>query len=590
MRNLTILFSITFLWLAVAQSSLAEPTDLWFNQYELPSAPKDKEGLFRWADGEIVSAIGADGSMVIAGVITKDMEFPEGNALAYIDGGSTYIIKYGADGTPLWGTSVFGAATPTAITTDAAGNIYLAGAYADVIEFRSVSGNLQQLEGWTGMTVKTTAYLAKYSPAGECLAAIPYMTEPIASLAESGLYFPEPADIYVSISSLVIYGDKLYLSALMTGERTVGGQLITGSYYDVYGFMYLDAPVAIVESLDLTLNNPAIEVYSLGEVAKPAASTCFDIHLAATPTGVVVGLLASGVQTVTNSLSKQQTISIDRVLDADGLATKQAPGYIFFPLNMSWHKLYNGSLVEFLVATYSTIANMAVYNNDLYVMGSFTNNLAFDTNIKALDAQDIYLVGLDLQAGSFKSAVHISSPGEDLFSQMTIASDKLLFSSSFKGSVKVGDISIASQLTGWDCYGGAFDLKTSELSAEPTINPDVANAQIVAMCSNGTKFGGILLEGDVESVELNVSAVDLDEGSAIDQLPIDSELTLYPNPTVEQLFFSKECSVALYSMQGALLQTAQTASSINVSSLVPGLYMVKLQSQEGTARHTFIKR
>ena len=45
------------------------------------------------------------------------------------------------------GVALAGAATIKAITTDASGNVYIAGNFADVVEFGSTDGNAVEKEG-----------------------------------------------------------------------------------------------------------------------------------------------------------------------------------------------------------------------------------------------------------------------------------------------------------------------------------------------------------------------------------------------------------------------------------------------------------
>ena len=71
-------------------------------------------------------ALSAQGDMYVTGLFAGDGFSFAGTDLAPI-AVSSYLLKYGADGTEKWGVALAGAATIKAITTDASGNVYIAG-------------------------------------------------------------------------------------------------------------------------------------------------------------------------------------------------------------------------------------------------------------------------------------------------------------------------------------------------------------------------------------------------------------------------------------------------------------------------------
>lgn len=101
-------------------------------------------------------ALSAQGDMYVTGLFAGDGFSFAGTDLAPI-AVSSYLLKYGADGTEKWGVALAGAATIKAITTDASGNVYIAGNFADVVEFGSTDGNAVEKEGMK----KGDAYVAE---------------------------------------------------------------------------------------------------------------------------------------------------------------------------------------------------------------------------------------------------------------------------------------------------------------------------------------------------------------------------------------------------------------------------------------------
>ena len=69
-------------------------------------------------------AVSAQGDMYATGLFTENFTFggKEIEAVAT----SSYLLKYGTDGAEKWGVALTGAATIKTITTDGAGNVYIA--------------------------------------------------------------------------------------------------------------------------------------------------------------------------------------------------------------------------------------------------------------------------------------------------------------------------------------------------------------------------------------------------------------------------------------------------------------------------------
>ncbi|HEY4784470.1 MAG TPA: T9SS type A sorting domain-containing protein, partial [Bacteroidales bacterium] len=78
----------------------------------------------------------------------------------------------------------------------------------------------------------------------------------------------------------------------------------------------------------------------------------------------------------------------------------------------------------------------------------------------------------------------------------------------------------------------------------------------------------------------------------------DGELAIYPNPVSDQMTISLEkmltnASVSVYSLTGQLVSSVQiesTRTDIDVSSLKPGIYIVKIMSSEGISVKQIVKQ
>ena len=65
-----------------------------------------------------------------------------------------------------------GAATITAITNDAEGNVYAAGVFADKVEILNGNGDSKEIiNGMDGKTAQVSAFIVKYNKEGEYVAS-----------------------------------------------------------------------------------------------------------------------------------------------------------------------------------------------------------------------------------------------------------------------------------------------------------------------------------------------------------------------------------------------------------------------------------
>lgn len=238
----------------------------------------DITGIFD-ADGAVYAAqtaVAADGSVIATGAFNAEATIL-GNAFEPI-GTSAYIAKYNADGTAAWSVALTGAVTVTAVTTDAEGNIYVAGRYADEVTLGSTDDNTQVVKGimvWGDYsTDKDASFIARYSAAGALTAVNSFVPEEIAAAAAAAAANPE-GYYYCTrrfiINNLTAEGGNVYASAVYAGELTKDGTTISGTYNDPWdgGFItdLVSAGVFTVKATDLTEFKSVITCSTQGNLA-----------------------------------------------------------------------------------------------------------------------------------------------------------------------------------------------------------------------------------------------------------------------------------------------------------------------------------
>lgn len=223
------------------------------------------------------SAYDANGNLIITGAF-NDMF---GNLEAI--GTSAYIVKYDKSNAQQWTVALTGSATITAIDTDAAGNIYVAGTLADEVEFGTTSGDAiikaGMSDGADGYTVgQNASFIAKYDAAGKLCAVRNFVPETLAAL--SGQYSPEDGDLYFTIGEIKVDDNKVYAVSTCTGEITIDNIKIESSYNDLLGWgIYSSIPTLTAIALDCESLTSCEKVASvqpegpLFEDSKPIASS-----------------------------------------------------------------------------------------------------------------------------------------------------------------------------------------------------------------------------------------------------------------------------------------------------------------------------
>ena len=265
---------------SAATAAVADLTKVW--QSSVENAFEAKDRVFN-----APVAIDASGNVIATGAFSQDLTIA-GSSLEAI-GTSAYIAKYDAKGSALWAVALTGAATVKAVETDAAGNIYLAGVFADVVTFGSTSGEPVEKEGLmldgAAVDMLNSSFIAKYDADGKLLGVETFIPEPFADLHATGAYFPAKEDIYFCINGIKVSGDKVYASAIFTNQLTKGNAELKAAYNDPWGIgFYTQLPAVCVIALDNNLAscNAVITAHvpenlSLSEEEYKAISATFDV-------------------------------------------------------------------------------------------------------------------------------------------------------------------------------------------------------------------------------------------------------------------------------------------------------------------------
>jgi len=145
----------------------------------------------------------------------------------------------------------------------------------------------------------------------------------------------------------------------------------------------------------------------------------------------------------------------------------------------------------------------------------------------------------------------------------------LVFDSNFTGTIKVDNVSY-------------------------TASAGIATASIAAGSHTITK-GSVANLFYISTAYTSGSTLRMAKTAEVTAEPETSKILLYPNPVSDVLYFSKSTQtiekVQVYNIFGTLVSSAgKDAESIDLSRLIPGTYLVKVYTTDGTFNQTILKK
>lgn len=199
-------------------------------------------------------AVDKDGNVIATGAFNKEITIGS-TTLEYDFGTNAYLAKYDATGNVKWAVSLTGSVTLTALDTDAEGNIFVAGIFADELIANTTSGEALTGEGakiGDAMAQNQNAsFIAKYSADGKALFLSCYAPETLEALKDVASYESIDGKVFFHINKLQVVGDKLYASAWYTGQtrKSNGKYLFEGGAFNIFDILIDDSSASSVFSV-----------------------------------------------------------------------------------------------------------------------------------------------------------------------------------------------------------------------------------------------------------------------------------------------------------------------------------------------------
>lgn len=531
-------------------------------------------------------AVTAQGDVYATGLFSKKFSFAGKNLEPSTI--SSYLLKYGADGTEKWGVALEGTATIKAITTDDAGNVYIAGNFADVLTFGSTDGNTQVKEGMMNgdayVPEQVTGFVAKYDANGALKSVQSFIPKVLPELETNAGYQPDAGALYFNINNLAFSNGKLYASALFTGLTEVNGFSFKGNYLDTFemGFLFADLASGAIFAMNDELNvNGIVANMAVNGAQTEAQMAVYSASFAISGGKLYSGFVANGSQVLTIGTQSQ---NFDFLMSEDGDVEY---GYVLSIIDLSTGV---SSLTEKYITAHdilpnsSNIKSMFVKDDILLLGGTFIKQLPFDENKLAVSTNDIYVVGLNTSTLAVNwSATSAFNEGEikkknEIFSGMTVIGD-YVYAIGYSSNVSTAPVSVVdNSLVYWvDTTNGTMTRS------------DVANLT-TGVTAFGTKLAIAQTQLADQKLENIFSLNEVSNATGISSTEQGAGVSVYPNPVVDVLNFTTPCDVAIINLMGVTVKQAENVSSLPVSDLISGQYIIKLTTEDGTSTAKVIKK
>ena len=467
---------------------------------------------------------------------------------------SAYLAKYDAEGNVAWAVGLRGAATITAITTDEQNNVYVAGTLADAVEVGSTDGKTQTINGKAGeVENQVSSFIAAYSAEGALKATKVIWTETDATVAEAipnGSYEGSPN---IQINHLAVAGNKLYASALYTGDLTMDDMKWEGSYLDLFGY-YMDYVSGGIFSVDKTTLSQTTSIANIVTTGLFTMGTSAVKSISLTTGGNDIYMCFSASGNVT--YNKADQTSEDFVFPE----SEEASGYVVSSIKEGRinSKTFTTTITK--STAFGSVNDMKIEGENLFIAGCFQEALAFDNTLTAKDACDLYTVALnknnfELQWAAQSNLNEGNGDAQHFYENFTAM------------TVNNGEVSL---------YGYVIqnqdNKKTITKSLAYTCSNSTTTSNDVPLLVTGAATNGTtkaLLSANITDFSTTLAAYTVSGGDGINGVK-----ALSAQRVGNTFYFAEPNDITVYDLQGRMLKQANHATSVSIDDLNQGIYIL----------------
>lgn len=514
-------------------------------------------------------AVDNEGNSIVTGSFTKDLEF----AASYLEhvANSAFIAKYDKAGAKKWAAGLAGAATITTVATDAEGNVYAAGVFADNVAIKDASGDTKAtITGMADKVDKVSGFIVKYDKLGEYVASKTILAESNPEIAAQdmlGVLNPS-----FTAKKLVVDGNKLYLSASYKGNVALDGVTLQGKYACTEGWLFNDETAMCVLSFDAADLANANIVSVLGateQLTNEATYNTEDVNFAIHDGKIYVAYVASGKDMTLTAAGKDT--KIETAYEAETGVIEHAYVLAAIDGDQVTTQVYH-SVATDNSNTLNTIDEMAYQKGKLYLAGSFNQALPFDNTISYLGGSDAYAACLDAASLSKNWAVASAFDEGDAKHKAEIISGMLVDEDEV---TLVGWVENTKERTIEAPLGYQINAKTPAMQkGEEVLITSVAENGNYALYQTDNVKGSDedkTAEGTYSYIFYNNA-----ESSGISKVLADDNTIDWDG---NEVTLAKSADITVYTAAGAAVKSAKNVKSLSLADAAHGIYLVKVGKQ-----------
>ena len=519
-------------------------------------------------------AIDNEGNSIVTGSFDKEVEFGE----SYLEpiATSAFIAKYDKGGKEQWPAFLQGAATVTTVTTDAEGNVYAAGVFADVVKIIDSESCSVTINGMEGQTEQVSGFIVKFDKNGIYLAH--KVVIPEVNMVNENYGKP---DLYFTPQKLTVSGDKVLLSAQYTGKSDIDGLTLKGQYCNKTDWSYMyDIPTLGIISLSSDLNQASLVAQLTATENETYDGFCAeDVNFATDGSKVYAGFVAYGSDLTLKSANGSKQIT-DLLTQPNGEETQYEHAFILATIEngkITDTQIYHSQIDEKLgSAKFNTIDEMAYNNGNLYLSGTFNETFPFDNTKSYVGGSDTYLASLKASDLEKNWALTSGYDEGDAMHKAEVVTAMAVFDDEV-------------QLAGWtEATSGHVVDKCLNFFIDTDVTPTTMETKAGDEASFVTSaaHNGIYTimqrdnkdeEGATEGRYTYEFNYDIDAPTGIKQIAATTDNTI--NFDGNTVTLAKAADIDLYTVSGALVKSAKNVSSLSLDNVASGMYLLKAGKQ-----------
>ena len=350
------------------------------------------------------TAVANDGSVFVSCTYMKVFTFAGKPLADPEDMASSCVVKYNNKGEEQWAVSFVGNATITAMTADGDGALYVAGGFDEEVKYTGADGTTASINSGEG---GLSAFLAKISKDGkfEAVKVIKSsVNAEIYSVVDMELDMPiydlsgnDP--LYVQPTSIMVAGDKVYVSATYTGDIEALGW--KGAYCNFFDMMIFDMRSMGIFSMNKAdLSDPQNVAYAqaTGTVAYGTQNWPESFKFVIKNKKLYALLYGYGDLAVTTAAGSQE------VVFGSDLEGNNEHGIALFRIDGNNNKplVFHAAIAEAPLSAVYSITDVDVYAGTLLFAGTFHGDFPLTETVETNEFDAAYVAAIDLGESKVK--------------------------------------------------------------------------------------------------------------------------------------------------------------------------------------------